>query len=951
MKQKIYQQFVFKIRSSEILKSKDKNLIISLSEARQNNVIISLADSNVLRSIDELNGLDRTETAARVQEIRKRISVLNTQTTNLVAARNERMRLYAELDEIQFKPDYIMVVMDKASDFDKLNKGFAINGIDFKRLVGTANGIKQSTVVYCSVINEKGVHIYEELEKRLNGGRDESKDLIPAKFEAYKSLACSASVPVSMPKDILIVDDFVLNVKANYIQLEDSETSDEPVETYVDGEVELNANDGFGLMLPSLSERWSSDLGLDYIASGMCIRNLFCKGMVYTFDFKEFAKRYYDSDTITDVWGTVHNVEDIELILPVSVMKLWDSYKSLEHYLECCKKYHHGFAVTKVCEKELENEHTLNYQFIQSYELTDDEIRELIMPTVNDIQETIHGNVDKTILFLHGDYPENYHFAKDDHHLVKALMIESKLTGDPYVISYVKNMITKKVKQAKIGKLKVHGNFCVIGGDPFAFCQSVFKCDIPDDEKGLLKAGEIYSRYWVNDNNGEIKRVVCFRAPMSCHNNIRAMDVVHNDEIDFWFQYMPAVNIINCHDMFYPALNGADNDGDAIFTTDNKILLDKWRDGPAILCVQKKGQKSIITPENLAKSNKSGFGNAIGAITNRVTAMYDILSLFPPDSEQHKTLEYRIRCGQQYQQNCIDKVKGIVAKPMPSYWYTWSKVKPSDTDTEEIAAFKERNREIVANKKPYFMKHIYSDLSRRTKKYKRNAELKSMMLTDELFDTVLKKTDLNDDEKNFLDGYYSGLPITDNGCTMNRLCHIAEKLFKRVEQQKEDKSIDFIKMLSSGFGKTANSTQMKELRELYKQYMADVKDIAIHSDKDERIDFFEMLRNDFQRKTLDICPNMRTLCDALLKICYKSQKSKRFVWDICGEQIVENLLNKHGEYSYYIRDDEGTVEFRGRKYKKITRSAFDDNSDYDRDFEVEFEEDEEDYEYDFNGDE
>lgn len=189
MKQKIYQQFVLKIHSSEILKAKDKNLIISLKEARAKNEIISLADSNVLRSIDELNGLDREITANRVREIRKRIAELNSQITNLVKARNERRRLYTELDEIQFKSDYVMIIMDKASDFDKLNKGFKINGVEFRRLVGTSNGVKQSTIVYCSVVNEKGVHIYENLEKRLNGGRDDSKELIPAKFEAYKSLA------------------------------------------------------------------------------------------------------------------------------------------------------------------------------------------------------------------------------------------------------------------------------------------------------------------------------------------------------------------------------------------------------------------------------------------------------------------------------------------------------------------------------------------------------------------------------------------------------------------------------------------------------------------------------------------------------------------------------------------------------------------------------------------
>lgn len=706
MKQQLYQQFVYKIHSSEILriKGKRKNLIITPSEARLNDEVISLADSNVLRSIDELNGVNREEIAKQVETIRSRITYLRNSNEHKVANRNELRKLYAQLDEIQFKSDYVMVVMDKASDFDKLNKGFRINGVEFRRLVGTSNGVKQSTIVYCSVVNERGVHIYENLEERLNGGRDTSKELIPAKFEAYKSLACSASVPVSMPKDILVVDDFILNVHAKYIQLEDSETSNEPVETNIEGDVELNASDGFGLMCPELAERWSGDLGLDYIVSGMCIRNLFCKGMVYTFDFKEFARRYYDSDTITDVWGTVHEVKDVELILPVSVMKLWDSYKSLAHYLECCEKYHHGFAVTKTCEKELENERTLNYQFIQSYDLTDDEIRELIMPTVNDIKEAIYDNPDKTILFLHGACAENYNFDKDNNYLAKAIMISPEIARDPYVVDTLRYMLRKAQRLAKIGKLKIHGNYTVISGDPFAFCQSIFKCNVPDDEKGLLKAGEIYSKYWIDDSNGEGKRVVCFRAPMSCHNNIRAMNVVHNEDIDYWYQYMSTVNIINCHDMFYPAENGADNDGDTILTTDNKILLNKWRNEPAILCVQKKGQKSIITSENLAKSNKNGFGDAIGSVTNRVTSMYDILVRFPENSEQREIMKYRIRCGQQLQQNCIDKVKGIVAKPMPQEWYDYHSVAVAEEDDEDTATEKNKNRELLADKKPYFMR-------------------------------------------------------------------------------------------------------------------------------------------------------------------------------------------------------------------------------------------------------
>lgn len=923
MKQQLYQQFVYKIHSSEILRIKKKNLVITPSEARLNDEVISLADSNILRSIDELNGVNREEIAKKVESIRNRIIYLRNSSECKIANRNELKKLYAQLDEIQFKNDYVMIVMDKASDFDKLNKGFSINGIEFRRLVGTSNGVKQSTVVYCSVVNEKGVHIYEELEKRLNGGRDESKELIPAKFEAYKSLACSASISVSIPKDILVVDDFILNVKASYIQLEDSETYDEPVETYVvDGEVELNASDGFGLMLPTLAERWSSELGLDYMASGMCIRNLFCKGMVYTFDFKEFAKRYYNSDTITDVWGTVHNINDIELILPVSVMKLWDSYKSLEHYLECCREYHHGFAVTKTCEKELENERTLNYQFIQSYELTDDEIRELIMPTVAELKQTICGDPDKTLLFLKGACSEKYNFEKDDNYIAKAIMINREIAKDPYVISTVGNLISKKIKELKIGVVKIHGNYTVIGGDPFAFCQSIFKCDVSDDEKGLLKAGEMFSKYWIDDSNGEGKRVVCFRAPMSCHNNIRAMDVVHNEDIDYWYQYMSTVNIINCHDMFYPAENGADNDGDTILTTDNKILLDKWRNEPAILCVQKKGQKSVITPENLAKSNKNGFGDAIGAVTNRITAMYDIMSNFSSNSEQYNILGYRIRCGQQLQQNCIDKVKGIVAKPMPQEWYNIHSVIVTEGDDEETVERKNKNREIVADKKPYFMIYVYPQLYRELKKYNDMARAKSELLFGLSLEKLLMKPNRTESEEECVGWYRRLYPVYDNSGVMNRICHIVENEFSGYvsSSRQKNNSDSYKKIMSSGNEQKLQPSERKKLIILYKEYVSNMQNISIIANTErcspDNLYARKMsLLVEFERQCSIVCPNSEQLCDTLLDICYSNNNSKKFVWDMCGEQIIKNLLKKYREYSYFIFDDNGEIMYCGKSYK------------------------------------
>lgn len=59
-KQQTYQKYIYKIHSRKILQNK-KNLVLSLSEMRRAKELVSLADSQVLRFIDEINGVNIDE--------------------------------------------------------------------------------------------------------------------------------------------------------------------------------------------------------------------------------------------------------------------------------------------------------------------------------------------------------------------------------------------------------------------------------------------------------------------------------------------------------------------------------------------------------------------------------------------------------------------------------------------------------------------------------------------------------------------------------------------------------------------------------------------------------------------------------------------------------------------------------------------------------------------------
>lgn len=131
-KQLSCQKYILKINSSRLRRER-WNLTLPIDEARRNEEIISLADSQVLRWIDELNGIEGADQKAR--EIKSQIKTLRKEPVNAQNKRKMR-QLYSDLDNLQYKPDYICLIIDKEKDYHRAVKGFKINGIKYKRLLG-----------------------------------------------------------------------------------------------------------------------------------------------------------------------------------------------------------------------------------------------------------------------------------------------------------------------------------------------------------------------------------------------------------------------------------------------------------------------------------------------------------------------------------------------------------------------------------------------------------------------------------------------------------------------------------------------------------------------------------------------------------------------------------------------------------------------------------------------
>ncbi len=903
-KQKTTQQFIFKINSTLLAKN-NWDLFLPLERARKvPGLVVSLADSQILTWINQLNGT--TDYDSKAKAIKRDIKFLKKQPNSRETKRNIAEK-YKELYDLQFKSDYVSLIIDKPSDYDRANKGFKINGVSYKRLLCTTNGVKTSTVVYASekLVNDNGnaTTMVEALKRRVDNGRNVNVPIVPAKLSAYEALCASNSIPVSWPKGIIVVRDCIIKFKSDIINITDQEGQLEPsVDFLANQDVENNCSDGCSMMLPSLARRWNGELTGDYEheLGGCNLRCSWTKGMTFPFDYIRFAEEVMGASNdnpekyfITDIWGQQRDVRESELIITESQLKLTKAYDSWEDYYQKCIDNGYTIRIAKTAPHEVDNIRQLNYQFIQSLPMSDGDIDELIYPTIAEIKDIVGMNVDKTIAYLCGSGFDSDSIEYADI-IAKVLMIEPKMISDPHIQSKLKKMIERRIRDAKIGVLDVHGNFQIISGDLYALCESMFGCENP---QGLLKAGELYSNYWKSCG---VKKVLCARAPMSNIHSLMSQNICYDDKAADWYGFMPTVVVVNAHDTMPAALNGFDQDGDLLFTTDNEPMLRNQVNIPALFCPQKNAKKVIIEEdEEIIRANKAGFGSKIGSITNRITAMTSLMANYEPGSKEYETLRYRTQCGQKLQQEEIDKAKGIIPVKMNPEWYVWSANKIDyENDSEEEIERKRFNQKICAHKKPYFFQYNYLSLKRDYDKYVKIAQENAISIYKMSLDELLQSDYLTEDEQNFVENYKRNLPLDVSPSVMNKICWAVERETNNLSffDQSEytcynlhtsaaynQEIYDVIKLICDNY-RSAIKKESKNIltqNENSSEFAQNTSEVLEYYIKEMRIQ----------------CPNEEILCDILIDLCYneaiKEKYSKEILWTACGNVIVDRLLKSH----------------------------------------------------------
>ena len=949
-KQQKNQIYVLKIHSGYLSKH-NWHLDFRLSEIRkQPQMVVSLGSSQVLRWLTKLQNRENDD--FRATEIKKEIKNIK-KLENSYENKQKINNLYNELYEKQFQQDYLMLIMDSPQDYRNACKNkFSITidygnrkeTVTYVRLLGTAGSIKKSTIIF---INQDR---HDEIMRRINNGRyqgpklDENNNpiepikthngielnykFIPAKLSAYFALQCSASISVKEWPRIIVVDDAVVKFHDTVRIVENSGNEENPIWPTVSDpqeiEIEADVSDGMGFISPEMSAKWAKELheGEEPL-SGYNTRCAFVKGMVFTVPFVQFAEEVAHTYIITDAWGDKRDIRDVDVILTTSMLKLWDSYDGFEDYYKNCMKNDYDFCIAKSSPRELRNVHTTNYQYLQDFTFTDDQIDDLVAPTVTKIKECLGLDWKKLILYMCGTGLDEKNVLSMDP-MCKSIMANPELVKDPYVRSKVSRMIQKRINSAKIGVLDVAGDYAILGNDPYSLLQHIFGMKIT----GLMKAGECYHKYWTDKNVDEI---VLFRAPMTSHENVQKLKVVASDEMKKWYGYIKTCCLINSWDTTAMRLNGADYDSDTVFSTNNKVLLNTFEYKDTLMCIQSKMPKKVPTDEDFIESDINGFGDSIGSVTNRGTNMISLREKFDKDSEEYNRLQYRIRTMMNYQQNAIDRIKGVVAQPIPKEWLQSRFSKPKDGDDEDTLRKKEIDYNIAAEIKPWFFIYRYSQLKSELDKYMKSVKSNCKIRFGKTLDDLYASDSRTEEEEAFIYNYEKYMPISRAPGTMNRICWKIEDEFKTTNVLPD---VEFDRSILKSDAEYSQE-EFDAIKSVYDEYNKNMqiflKGVRKNdSDKTERDVIVSQLKNEFSNICYSICPNSQVLTNIVIDICYTSNKNKSFAWDMCGEDIFNNILqNNGGSIQFPIKDDNGDIEFCGNMFSLFTkRMDGDDNDDF-----------------------
>lgn len=464
-----------------------------------------------------------------------------------------------------------------------LNNGFTYNDINYVRFGKSASQGKDGITAFCDV------NIYEELFMVTQMDIKIDKCVI-SKYEAQRCLPFSSCTLVKgkIPYIVVIgeyekvIKDqyirYVVEKKEPFIDKETGETKFYNNRTIEEGnhDIKLSPFDGCGCHDINISEKAKESLELDYIPIGLQIRLPFFKGYSVQFDFKKYLKEELHTNTITDIFGTSHNVDDIDCLWNISMFKGYGIFKNKygangwNKYMETVNKYQFKLGISKYSHhmKDFPLKTKMNFQYLQCLDLYNDKyIKQFKEHDYKNYDILSPDNEGKMIniakystelceKIIKGDKFYTYKFLgigdTDDYEAegkyLEAVLINDVMLKDPAIKQYIHRKLKKTITDMKYGKIYADGFYHTVVGDIIGYLEYA----AGKEPIGCLKYKEFYCD---TIPKGE---VLSFRSPLVCPSEVNDVNIVENEITKKWLSHFKNQDVVmlNMYDISMPQQGG-----------------------------------------------------------------------------------------------------------------------------------------------------------------------------------------------------------------------------------------------------------------------------------------------------------------------------------------------------------------------------------------------------------
>lgn len=355
-------------------------------------------------------------------------------------------------------------------------------------------------------------------------------------------------------------------------------------------DIRITEFDGEGFVSPRLADR------LDAEHNSFQIRMPYIKGVVHRVDFAALLSEL-DVSYIVDMWGEKHSPAEVDIILTESMFKglgwMTENGLSWAEYLERCNKYRHALYISGKDKTEPQNTTELNYQFLNTLSMTDDEFRPKDLPLgwksspEYDRRHWITKTTETEYYRLVADHEARRKYFTDElgekeslsnrrRQRAELLTKNALFIDEPIYAGELKDRAETLLAKYAVGKLSVAGDNRYLSDDLLRLIAGMVRDAVGEGASYRRLEREFIEDHFIyapqpNYETGEYYTVL--RSPHIARNEEVLVKPMAASELrEKYFSHLNYVIMVDSRSLIPERLGGADFDGDMVKTIADPLI-------------------------------------------------------------------------------------------------------------------------------------------------------------------------------------------------------------------------------------------------------------------------------------------------------------------------------------------------------------------------------------------